>query len=262
MTDTNRKRFQVKSIYADTIAEAHFFGCKEIWENGYELITEDGEKTIESPHPVALCIGYPMKEPMVSSFNNYNSETRGALQSYVDQLTVMPNYLPQHRAEYYYVERIMDYPVFKDGKMTECGSKDGFNQYNWVIKYLAETPDTRRAKISLRVPSIDCNSHDPPCLTTMQFMLRDNLLHMYCDFRSHDFMSGIGNNLYGLAHFQKMAVDDINGCLSMMNKPTTVEMGTLNTMSISSHIYFKRDKSEVDKFRMSLNSFYNKCPIY
>lgn len=53
-------------------------------------------------------------------------------------------------------------------------------------------------------------------------------------------LSAWGANAYGLAHLMKYVCDQID-------QPITI--GTLTTISSSAHIYWKRDKQELNEFK-------------
>ncbi len=60
-------------------------------------------------------------------------------------------------------------------------------------------------------------------------------------------LSAWGQNAYGLAHLQQYIVDEINKGLSYKSGEK-ITIGWLETISISAHMYFKRDQLELMRF--------------
>jgi Thymidylate synthase len=68
----------------------------------------------------------------------------------------------------------------------ETLTEPGLNQIEAVTKQLAESPDSRRAVVSLWDGVADANSEHPPCACIVQFLIRDNRLNVLSYFRSND----------------------------------------------------------------------------
>ncbi len=241
-------------IVARSIGCAHKAVCKEILENGRELMSEDGEITWEYPELITIGVKNPQSDPQVSKFNNFQfpeDERQCKLDIYAEQLL---NTCGNDFA-YTYGNRLHDYPDVKmeNGQVVKTGNRkgDGINQISWIIDKIIEEANTRRAVASTRDPRIDMLSDNPPCLTALQFMLRAGKLSMFGYFRSNDMLSAWGNNAYGLMHLLSYVCDEIE---KRSNGEVKVEMGELWTTSISAHIYYKRDAEEVIKLRTWLCS--------
>ena len=236
-------------IVARSIGCAHKEVCKEILENGRELKSEDGEITWEYPEPITIRVKHPKSDPQVSRFNNFQfpeDERQCKLDIYVEQLLKTCD----NGFTYTYGNRLHDYPDVKvvNGQVEKTGDGNGggIDQISWVIDKIIEEANTRRAVASVRDPKLDMLSKYPPCLTLLQFMLREGKLSMYGYFRSNDMLSAWGNNAYGLMHLQSYVCDEIR---KRSGGEVQVEMGELWTYSISAHIYLKRDAEEVIKMK-------------
>ena len=235
-------------ITVDTIAQGHERVVRDILLHGEELETEDGELTIEWPpeDPYVIHVTEPFTEPMVSDACMFG---RQFLDEYVTQLLTL--HPPSEKsATYYYSNRLFDYPVLECNVDGPCGKEyyytgdgcgDGIDQIaRSIIIRLLHNPQSRRAMAITWVPDLDIQSSEPPCLQLVQCFIRDQQLHMTCYFRSNDMLSAWGANAYGLAHLMKYVYDRID-------QPITI--GTLTTISSSAHIYWKRDKQELDEFK-------------
>ena len=236
-------------ITVDTIAQGHERVVRDILLHGEEIETEDGELTIEwPPHdPYTIHIKHPFQHPMISDSCMFGEK---AMQQYVNQLLTLhpPSSMS---ASYYYSNRLFDYPLLRCDLEEPWeddpyyyigdGNGDGLNQiYHSIIKRLSLSPKSRRAMAITWVPEMDVNKDEPPCLQLIQCFIRDQQLHMTCYFRSNDMLSAWGANAYGLAHLMKYVCDRID-------QPITI--GTLTTISSSAHIYWKRDKQELNEFK-------------
>jgi len=243
-------------IRADTIGEAHTKVCRAIFEDGDEIITEDGEITIEYPEPVMIIVNKPYHSPKVSSFNNLSSK---AMNEYAKQLLTVN----ESDFAYTYGNRMFDYPVPRatiEGlcKFVGDGDSEGFNQIIWCVNMLIAEPNTRRAVVMIRHPEIDCNSNNPPCLTIVQFMIRDNWLHTTAYFRSNDMLSAWGNNAYGLEALSNFVYKQIFALSKQKNEDglyySDICKGckTLTTISNSAHMYPIRDAEEIKKLKIEI----------
>lgn len=251
-------------IAVTTIAEGHERVVRDIVRCGEEIVTEDGEITIEWPpeDPYVIRIERPFEQPMVSDVCRFGEQMMDA---YVDQLLKIHPPGPTS-ATYYYSNRLFDYPQhIVDSKVFD-GNGDGMGieqVARSIIQRLYKTPNSRRAIAITWVPVMDIDSGEPPCLQLIQCFVRDNKLHMVCYFRSNDMLSAWGANAYGLAHLMKYICESINisiyadGMEKKLSDAEAIEdwinVGTLTTISASAHIYWKRDKQELDLFRRKLN---------
>ena len=253
-------------ITVDTIAQGHERVVRDILLHGEELETENGELTIEWPpeDPYVIHIKQPFKPPMFSEACRLKSQS---LNGYVEQLLTLhpPSSMS---ASYYYSNRLFDYPLLRCDLEIPWeddpyyyigdGNGDGLNQiYHSIIKRLSLSPNSRRAIAITWVPEMDVNSDEPPCLQLIQCFIRDQQLHMTCYFRSNDMLSAWGANAYGLAHLMEYIVRKIcDECYRLFCETgeeeycwTDLNVGTLTTISSSAHIYWKRDKQELNEFK-------------
>ena len=67
-----------------------------------------------------------------------------------------------------------------------------------------------------------------PCLQIVEFIYRENKLHMTCFFRSNDIGEAWVVNVYGLY-----------ALLGYVAMRTGMEMGSITTHSVSAHYYIK-----------------------
>ncbi|MDR0919774.1 MAG: thymidylate synthase [Oscillospiraceae bacterium] len=110
------------------------------------------------------------------------------------------------------------------------------NQYEWCKSRLLNKPETKAATIALFLP----NDPGPriPCLTTIDFKLRNEVLDTKCFFRSQNAMNSYGNfrALFWLSN--KMAND------------LGVKCGSITCFISNGHIYEK----DIEKAKLILNS--------
>lgn len=97
-------------------------------------------------------------------------------------------------------------------------------QLSDVMLMLRVHPDTRRATIVLRKPE-DLLEESAPCLTVLDFKIRDGKLYTTALFRSHDILQAAYANYYGIGRIIEWLCKKI-GC----------EPGPLTVHSISAHI--------------------------
>lgn len=222
-------------------------------EDFHEISTEDNEHTFEHPEPVNIHINFPNHSPVASPALMFGEQSLDAYRTQIlnpRQLKDHPN-LPDF--SYLYSNLIFDYP---NGEMKQIldgnkkiirvdwhygnGRGSGINQIDYVVNKLSTNPTSRRAVVTLFEPFGHPMMDDPPCLNHIQFILRNGHLNCHALFRSNDMLSAWGGNAYALAGLQYYVCEML---------PRGTKMGWLETTSISAHIYWKRDASELDSFR-------------
>lgn len=111
-------------------------------------------------------------------------------------------------------------------------------QIPFVVDILHADPSSRQATITIWQPSPE-PSKDIPCTVAINFMLRDNLLHLHVFMRSSDAWLGVP---YDVFNFTMMACD----VASRLNQrrvdlgvgtPAVVKPGVLFLTAASSHLY-------------------------
>lgn len=261
-----------------TIGEAHEEVVRIIADRcqGTTRLTEDGEVTFDPEEPVCIHIESPMTSPMKSSASLFGDGFSDMYQSSLYTITRRKN--DGTDATYTYGNRLRDYPqvvlrtksadrpFFKrivdtgmeiigyvpsssKGEINYLGDGNlgGIDQIREsIINRLIENPNSRRAVAITWSPVFDISRDEPPCLQIVQCLInKSNQLNLVCLFRSNDMLSAWGQNAYGLAHMQKFIIEEINKGRAG-EKPLT--QGWLETISVSAHMYVRRDQLELMKF--------------
>jgi thymidylate synthase len=104
-----------------------------------------------------------------------------------------------------------------------------FTQWDYIISELKRDRDSRRAVVHIRVPndSIDAVK-DVPCTLSLQFLIRDDALHLIVDMRSNDIIYGLGNDLPAFTFMQELMAFELG-----------VKVGRYMHNSHSLHVYEK-----------------------
>lgn len=81
----------------------------------------------------------------------------------------------------------------------------GINQLANVVALLRDRPTSRRATIQLFDASdLDGHYASIPCTCTLQFLVRDDLLHMFVAMRSNDAYIGLPHDIFSFTMLQEM----------------------------------------------------------
>lgn len=102
---------------------------------------------------------------------------------------------------------------------------EGLDQVAWVVEKLKNNPEAKSATVSLMKPDEDVKSHIP-CVVAIDYKIRDNKLQTSAFFRSQD----VGKKLYA----DILAIGSIS---KKVSKEVGVELGKLNLLVVSAHIY-------------------------
>lgn len=100
----------------------------------------------------------------------------------------------------------------------------GVNQLEWAIKRIINKPETKSATFSLHEPGEDML----PCLSLLDFKLRDGYLDMTSVYRSQNTFWSMPGNMLALYKMQNDVVQGV-GC----------KIGKIELVVASAHIYHK-----------------------
>lgn len=105
-------------------------------------------------------------------------------------------------------------------------------QWAWVLKELYDDPHSRRATFAInQVHHKGANKQDYPCTQYLQFMVRDNKLHMFASMRSNDAVYGFCNDVFTFALFQQLMLNELN------SRGRNYELGNYYHAANSFHVY-------------------------
>lgn len=224
----------MKSIERETIGEAHEEIIRNILMDGVQIETKHGI-TLEYPGAMSVLINHPFKEPVKSRAYNFPLE---GMKVYAEQLQTVA----QVTFDYNCGNRWFDYFDYKEDAVGD-GDNEGFNQIdNLVIEELKKDPSSRRAIVTSIYPPVDYLKKHIPCISFLQFLIRDNKLNLTVYIRSNDMLSAWGSDAYALSQLQKYVAKMLN-----------IECSYLEIISVSAHIYYLRDADELTKFRRVIN---------
>ena len=143
------------------------------------------------------------------------SETRGKLFSsfgellwYLtgdNQLDFIERYIRRYRDE------SEDGLTIHGGYGRRLFQQRGHNQIQNIIELLRERPTSRRAVIQLfNAEDIAAEYREIPCTTTLQFFVRDELLHLIVTMRSNDAYIGLPHDVFCFTMLQEIVARSIN----------------------------------------------------
>ena len=137
-------------------------------------------------------------------------------------------------------------PLNDKGFVYTYGERIG-NQIDYAIDMMNEHPETRRATIVLRRYS-DILEESAPCLTVINFEIRENTLYTTVFFRSHDINQAAFANYYGIGAIIEKTLNDLNEYVMYSSHTLDealarkVSAGPLTVYSISAHIIIEEGK--------------------
>ena len=111
--------------------------------------------------------------------------------------------------------------------------KFGFDQWDYVKDLLEHSPETRQAVIHIK-DADNRYSKDVNCTVCLQFLIRDNKLHLTTYMRSNDIWMGFP---YDVFQFTNMLI--------LMSMELGIEVGTYTHICGSLHLY-ERNYVEAD----------------
>lgn len=107
----------------------------------------------------------------------------------------------------------------------------GHDQIQNVITLLRKKRDSRRAAIQLfNAEDLAQDHEDVPCTCSLQFLIRDDRLHMFTMMRSNDAYLGLPHDVFTLTMMQEVVARSLG-----------VELGTYSHAVGSLHVYTKNE---------------------
>jgi thymidylate synthase len=111
------------------------------------------------------------------------------------------------------------------------------SQWDWCLNELYENSSSRRCIFNILQPYHKIkNSKDLPCTSTLQFIVRNNKLHLIVNMRSQDFIYGWCNDIACFALIQQMFAHDLS---EKFDEFENLSLGRLFLNVGSLHIYEK-----------------------
>lgn len=105
----------------------------------------------------------------------------------------------------------------------------GHDQFENAIRLLREAPTSRRAVIQIFDAGDNARRfREVPCTTTLQFLLRQNRLHLIANMRSNDAYIGLPHDVFCFTMLQEMAARTLR-----------VDLGSYRHFAASMHLYDK-----------------------
>lgn len=142
----------------------------------------------------------------------------------------------------YYIKKYND--ETEDGKTIFGGygprlfDLRGIDQINNILRLLMEKPTTRKAVIQLFNAEDLVGKHpEIPCTCTLQFLLRDNRLHMFTTMRSNDAFVGLPHDIFAFTMIQEIIARSLD-----------VELGEYNHAVGSLHLY-EKDRNGAEEYQ-------------
>jgi thymidylate synthase len=122
-------------------------------------------------------------------------------------------------------------PAFST-KASTLSKPEPINQWQETILALARDKDTRQAVMSIHVPSDrHVGNKDVPCTFTLQWLIRENRLHLIVNMRSNDIILGFTNDVFQFTMLQEAMM------LELRRHWPDLELGVYYHNAGSMHIY-------------------------
>jgi thymidylate synthase len=216
----------MKTLKSYSLGKLHELAVEYVLKHGKEIITENGEKTLEC-ESLCLTTSTPWEIPMISEKSSLNENFA---EEYMRKL--IEGYDKKTGFTYDYHGRLFNY-------------RGLINQIdNYIIPKLAKEPESRRALAITWDPTTDETMNDCPCLQLLLFTIRDSKLDAKAIFRSNDMLLAAGQNMYGLVGLQSYVAEKISNIIGK-----EIGIGAYEHISLIPHIYYIRDAEEIKKFK-------------
>lgn len=236
---------------------ALYMSANELWRNAYSYVEQRGKQLESRDGGCREVIGWSGK---LRSIDYPLATVRGASPTYAaaemlwylsgsNDVRPMEAYAPQYRrfaqpstdtAHGAYGARWKNSVAFRNAisKSKNDDTTRQANQLDMVIDLLRKNPNTRQAVLTMwdagdLVAAHQGGCNDIPCTVSIQFLLRDQLLHAVTYMRSNDVWLGLPYDIFTFTTLQRLIALSLN-----------VETGSYTHNVGSLHLYDRnRDKA-------------------
>lgn len=108
--------------------------------------------------------------------------------------------------------------------------KEEISQWERVLRELRRDASSRRAIMTFRAKRYLPDAKDVPCVTSIQFLMRDSRLHLLTHMRSNDLIWGLGYDVFLLTMLQELMALELG-----------VQLGWYQHTVGSAHVYSRHD---------------------
>jgi thymidylate synthase len=207
-------------VRGNTLPRAYHYALRSLWQNGEHVPCPD-YNTNQRELSMTMVVERPFMEPMISRL-----------------FIGGPADLEQYRQEM--LDGILDFEVER-GNWEYTYHQRIADQIPLIIDELKRNPDTRRAVISTRKEN-DFALDSPPCLQSIQYLIRGGQMHCKALFRSNDAPKAAFMNAFALIMLQKQIADE-----------TGYPVGSYTHRANSFHVY-ERDYDLLKGYINRINS--------
>ena len=175
----------MKTITQNTIQDA--------WRRAFRFIRKKGQKIKDNEEELIealnlfLIINNPEEEKLVT-------ESQKDIQHWMHENFNEIKKIPEIGNSWSYAWRLYDY--------------QGVDQINWIIEKLKSKPESKSATITMLQKAGE--ESYVPCISLLDFKIRDNALWLTVTCRSLDFGRKAIYNFYNLAELAKKVANEIN----------------------------------------------------
>ena len=217
-------------VQADALPEGWEKAVLACWHEGDRVRTEyDKPEDPESRDcTVMIVVRDPFKEPRIHKAFPGSLESleiyRQEVVLGIHDAWVAPE---EGKWSYTYHQRLFTYDLHgPDGKQKT------FDQFDYIIGKLAESPHTRRAQAITWKPDVDPTVDDPACLQRIWFRIFGNELRMNVHMRSNDAFKAAFMNMWAFTDLQRYVAEEVG-----RRSGRALEPGPYTHIVDSFHIY-------------------------
>lgn len=193
----------MQAIHAESIGEAWLESCKAIFEQGKQM--NDGDQELRELLNFSLTVEKPSAKDFILAKYADREMINWMLSNFMEKKRV-----PELKNALSYGTRLFDYR--------------GKNQIEWVIRKLRDKPESKSATIPLIIPDED--EQYIPCVSLLDFKIRDKKLMLVAVCRSLDFGKKAYANMVALNKIQEHVANQVS-----------CSAGPLFLYVVSAHVY-------------------------
>ena len=151
--------------------------------------------------------------------------------------------------------------IWKDIQDNECRVESNYGLYifgenwEWVVTELESDPESRRAVISIYSNNHKhSNDKDHPCTMSLQFLIRNDRLHLIWNMRSSDLVFGFCNDMFCAGMILQLMLNELDE-MDLRLGDITFNLGSLHIYERHFKMIFKASKFWNDPSKVAGETF-------